>query len=159
MEYINNADKEQGCLFCTVASSPPELAREKLLLYKTDLGLIMLNKFPYNSGHIMVSPTFHIGNLLDLPEEYTIEMIRLAKLGIKALEATMSPQGYNMGFNIGRAAGAGIEEHIHMHIVPRWNGDTNFMPIVGETKVIPQHLEKTYNILRKAILEFVKEKT
>ncbi len=111
----------------------------------------MLNRFPYNPGHLMIAPYRHLGDIKDLTQEEILDIWRILRLSIKALKETMSPNGFNIGINLGRVAGAGFEGHVHVHIVPRWNGDTNFMPVVAETKVISESLESVYRELKKAI--------
>jgi ATP adenylyltransferase len=107
----------------------------------------MMNLFPYNSGHLMVAPYRHVKNLEALPEETALELFALTALSLRTLRAEIRPEGFNIGINVGRVSGAGIEGHLHLHIVPRWNGDTNFMPLFAETRVIPEHLQGTYHRL------------
>jgi ATP adenylyltransferase len=112
---------------------------------------LILNLYPYNSGHLMAVPYRHVGSLLELDEAELLELWRAARLAIRALDELMRPHGYNLGMNLGRVAGAGIEDHVHLHIVPRWNGDTNFMPVLGEVKVISEALEETWHRLREIL--------
>ena len=109
---------------------------------------MILNLFPYTNGHLMIAPYEHLGSIADLEPDTVAEMMALAQRGIRALEAKYSPHGFNVGFNQGRVAGAGVEHHIHMHVVPRWGGDTNFMPVLGDTRVMPQSLEQSYETLQ-----------
>jgi ATP adenylyltransferase len=111
---------------------------------------VILNKFPYTNGHLMVAPYEHIAELQGLDEETLAEMMSLAQRGIAALETSYAPHGYNVGFNQGRVAGAGVEHHIHLHVVPRWAGDNNFMPVIADTKVMPQSIEQSYEALKGA---------
>jgi ATP adenylyltransferase len=110
----------------------------------------MLNKYPYNSGHLMVAPRAHVGTLVDLDDDATLAVMRLVRTSLRVLGQELSPAGFNVGVNIGRAAGAGIPDHVHMHVVPRWDGDTNFMPVLGEVKVVNEHLQQTWAKLRRA---------
>ena len=148
MKYIEKAEKEEGCVFCNA------LAREdnahNLILMRGERAFVILNKFPYTSGHIMVAPFVHIANLEELDAPTRAEMMELTSACMVALKKVYAPQAFNMGANIGAAAGAGVPGHVHIHIVPRWNGDTNFMSTVGETRVLPEELEVTYNRMKEA---------
>lgn len=148
MEYIKKP-KEKKCLFCRVIEEDND--RENLVLHRSEKTFIILNKYPYNNGHLMIAPYRHTPSPLELDDEEDLDIAHLIKLCIKILDKTMNPQGYNIGANIGKAAGAGIEEHYHIHIVPRWVGDTNYMPIIADTKVIVEHLYQTYDKLKKAL--------
>jgi len=139
MEYILHVDDSVKCIFCE---------KKEYVLKETRHAMVMLNLFPYNPGHLMVAPKRHVANLEDLTDEESKEIMELTQKSIKVLKKIANPDGFNVGINIGRVAGAGFEGHIHIHIVPRWNGDTNFMPIIGETKVIPEGIEKTYKKLK-----------
>jgi len=151
MAYIKNARKPAACIFC---SKPKERRDEKnLLLHRGHHGLVMMNLFPYNSGHLLVAPYAHVKNLEQLPDEVSLDLMALMKLSLKVLRAEIKPEGFNVGINLGRVAGAGIEAHVHLHIVPRWNGDTNFMPLFAETRVMPEHLQATYRKLRARFLK------
>jgi ATP adenylyltransferase len=148
LEYVKDAskDSEQACIFC---AKPAEQRDEaNLIVHRGERCFVILNRFPYTNGHLMVAPFEHLGSIADLEPEVTAEMMALAQRGMQALEATYSPHGYNVGFNQGRVAGAGVEHHIHMHVVPRWGGDTNFMPVLADTRVMPQSLEQSYEALR-----------
>jgi ATP adenylyltransferase len=140
LEYIKSADEESGCLFCDAAAGGDE---ERLVLRRGERALALLNKFPYSSGHFMVAPVRHIGEFAELEGDEVVELHRLASAGMGALAETYAPQGYNVGWNLGRIAGAGVVDHVHLHVVPRWAGDTNFMPVLADTKVLPEHLEET----------------
>ena len=137
--------KQEGCLFCRKPIEKRD--RENLILHHGKYGFVMMNKFPYNNGHLMVVPNRHCHDFEALHESETKELFYLLKTGTQVLRETLHPHGFNIGINIGKVGGAG-EDHLHVHIVPRWAGDTNFMPILCETKIIPQYLEKTYQILR-----------
>jgi ATP adenylyltransferase len=140
LEYIKSADEESSCLFCDAAAGNDE---ERLVVRRGERALVLLNKFPYSSGHFMVAPVRHVGEFADLESDEVLELHRLASAGIGALAETYGPQGYNVGWNLGRIAGAGVVDHVHLHVVPRWAGDTNFMPVLADTKVLPEHLEET----------------
>ncbi len=137
--------KPQNCVLCEKIADNKD--RENYILYRGLKGCIMLNLYPYNSGHLMVVPFRHVPSLEDLDEEELLDFIKLTVKGIEALRRALNPEGFNIGINIGKVAGAGIEDHVHLHIVPRWGGDTNFMPIMAETKIIPELLEQTYERL------------
>jgi len=142
--YITG-EKPADCVFCQL---PQEQADEdNLILYRGEFCYIMLNRYPYTNGHLMVIPYQHVDTPLLLPQESLTELMVLNNLCIAALAEAMHPDGFNIGMNLGKAAGAGIKEHIHLHIVPRWAGDNNFMPVIGETRVINQSLEDSYRAL------------
>ncbi len=148
MAYIKRADRSTGCIFCVKPRQRRDAAN--LLLYRGRLGFVMMNLFPYNSGHLLIAPYAHASTLEVLPDETALELIALTNLSLNVLRTTLKPEGFNVGLNLGRVAGAGIEGHVHFHLVPRWNGDTNFMPLFAETRVMPEHLEATYRKLRAA---------
>ena len=154
IEYIRSP-KHDGCIFCDFPKENRD--KERLILYRGKHCFIIMNNYPYNPGHVMIAPYRHVGRWEDLTDYELLEMMQLSQLMIKALKKTMNPQGFNMGVNLGRVAGAGIDDHVHLHIVPRWNGDTNFMPVIADTKVIPESLEEAYDELKKAIDEIVEE--
>ncbi len=140
LEYIEHADQLDGCVFCTAASGEDE---EMLVVRRGTSAFVLLNKFPYASGHLMVAPYRHVGDFAELSDDEALEIHRLAEQGIAALSETFGPQGYNLGWNLGRIAGAGVVDHVHLHVVPRWAGDTNFMPVLADVKVLPEHLTET----------------
>lgn len=148
MEYILSAKEEAdaSCIFCE--RLPQKQDKENLILYRGKHLFVIMNKFPYNSGHLMVVPNRHTGDLQSLTDEENLELMRTLQLCVRVLDKVMQPHGYNLGMNMGRVGGAGIEEHLHFHIVPRWNGDTNFMPVIAHTKVISEALDKTYDKLK-----------
>jgi ATP adenylyltransferase len=148
MEYITG-DQQAGCLFCRVIENPDDKDAE-LVVWRPEGAIVMLNKFPYNPGHVMVAPVVHKGGLEDLDDPQTADLMRALKRTIVVLRGTLEPKGFNIGANIGRAAGAGIPDHVHLHVVPRWNGDTNFMPVLAEVKVVNEHLLVTAAKLRQA---------
>jgi ATP adenylyltransferase len=141
LEYIQQADEQEGCIFCLAAAAGDDEAA--LVVYRGERAFVLLNKFPYSSGHLMVAPFRHVGEFGDLTDEEALEIHRLAERGIAALAETYAPQGYNLGWNLGRIAGAGVVDHVHLHVVPRWAGDTNFMPVLADVKVLPEHLQAT----------------
>ncbi|MFA3783204.1 HIT domain-containing protein [Melioribacteraceae bacterium 4301-Me] len=158
--YIDSFSKEKksaACIFCTAAEKKIK-SKKSFVVYKGDKSYIMLNLYPYNSGHLMVIPKRHVSDFLFLSEKELAEIMDEIKLSIKALNKIMKPQGFNVGLNLGKAAGAGIDQHVHFHIVPRWNGDTNFMPIIGKVKVISQDLLITKEKLVKEFERLTKEK-
>ncbi|HID32071.1 MAG TPA: HIT domain-containing protein [bacterium (Candidatus Stahlbacteria)] len=145
MEYIRKIDKST-CIFCYALKKEDD--RESLILNRGMKSFIIMNRFPYNPGHLMVAPNRHIGDFKDLSDDEIVELIRNVDEAIRILREKMSPEGFNLGINLGRVAGAGVEGHLHIHIVPRWQGDTNFMPIIGEAKVISESLRDTYELLK-----------
>ncbi|MSS73526.1 MAG: HIT domain-containing protein [Candidatus Latescibacteria bacterium] len=149
MRYVTGAAKSDGCIFCEKWKSDAD--DENLILFRGEECFAILNLFPYNNGHLMIVPIRHVADVTDLTASEQAEMFRLMGRMVGVLRATMSPQGFNIGINLGRAAGAGIADHLHLHVVPRWNGDTNFMPVLGDTRVISEALEETYQKL-KAVL-------
>jgi len=144
-----NPDEKKECLFCEKAASTED--EKNLVLYRGKHCYIIMNLFPYNSGHIMVVPYKHTPNFSDLSDDEMGDVMRLIKRGISALEIALKPHGFNIGANLGKVSGAGIADHIHFHIVPRWNGDTNFMPVISETKVISEFLSDTYRKIKDAL--------
>jgi ATP adenylyltransferase len=138
-----------GCIFCT---QPADHQDEKHhILYRGERCFMMLNLYPYNNGHLMIAPFQHIGTLEELDAETLAEIMTQAQLALKALRLAMNPDGFNMGINQGKVAGAGFADHIHYHVVPRWQGDTNFMPVLADTKVMPEHLDTVYTKLLQAL--------
>ena len=151
LEYIVQADEQEGCVFCVEAAD--ELpASASLRVHAGMSALALLNKFPYSSGHLMVAPRRHVGELADLTDDEALEIHRLAVAAVDVLQRVYGPGGFNLGWNLGRVAGAGIADHVHLHVVPRWAGDTNFMPVLADVKVIPEHLLETRDRLRNAWL-------
>jgi ATP adenylyltransferase len=142
MEYIKGAERSEGCIFCDLPLSGDD--EKALILRRGDLSFVILNKFPYNSGHLMVAPFRHVADLRDLNGAELGEIMALVQRCMHALQETSAPHAFNVGVNQGTVAGAGIADHVHFHVVPRWGGDTNFMTTVGETKVLPEALEQTY---------------
>jgi ATP adenylyltransferase len=147
LEYIKQADEQLGCVFCQAGAGDDE---EKLVVRRGELAFVLLNRFPYSSGHLMVAPYRHVGEFGELTNDEALEIHQLAQNGIGALAQVYGPQGYNLGWNLGRIAGAGVIDHVHQHIVPRWAGDTNFMPVLADVKVLPEHLAETRGRLAEA---------
>ena len=149
LEYIQQAGEQVGCVFCDEAAGALP-ANESLLVVLCDTALALLNKYPYSSGHLMVAPRRHVGGLGDLAEDEVTGIHGLAVDAIDTLNRVYGPGGFNLGWNLGHIAGAGIADHVHQHVVPRWSGDTNFMPVLADVKVIPEHLLETRDRLREA---------
>ena len=147
LEYVEAADEQPACIFCLAVEGDDEA---RLVVHRGRSALALLNKFPYASGHLMVAPLRHEADIAALEDEVIVETHRLASQGIGALAQVYSPQGYNLGWNLGRAAGAGVVDHVHLHVVPRWVGDTNFMPVLADVKVMPEHLQETRSRLAAA---------
>jgi ATP adenylyltransferase len=137
LEYVSSADEQEGCIFCLANEGDDE---ERLVVHRGRRAFVLLNRFPYVSGHLMVAPLRHVGEITDLEDDEVLELHRLAGQGLVALADTYGPQGFNLGWNLGRIAGAGVTDHVHLHVVPRWAGDTNFMPVLADVKVLPEHL-------------------
>jgi ATP adenylyltransferase len=149
LEYVTQADEQESCVFCLEAAGTLG-AQTALLVKDGKLAVALLNKYPYSSGHLMVAPKRHVGALEELTGDEVLEIHALAVAATSALGHLYGPAGFNLGWNLGRAAGAGIEDHVHLHVVPRWVGDTNFMPVLADVKVVPEHLLVTRDRLREA---------
>ncbi len=147
LEYVSQADEQHGCPICAEAAGDVD---ETLVVHRGTSAFALLNKFPYSSGHLLVAPFAHTGALEDLDDDTALEIHRLGLHGLAALRAVYKPDGFNLGWNIGRAAGAGIVDHVHLHVVPRWSGDTSFMPVLADVKVLPEHLLQTRERLSAA---------
>jgi ATP adenylyltransferase len=147
MEYIKaaGAEDQPECIFCDLPARGDD--EQNLILARSGRAFVILNAFPYNAGHLMVAPFRHVGELEDVSEGELADLDALLQRSIRALRDEYAPQGFNIGMNLGRVAGAGIPDHVHWHVVPRWNGDTNFMPVVGQTKVLPELLEESFQRL------------
>jgi ATP adenylyltransferase len=142
MEYIQankDEDEDSACVLCRIRDGE----ESERVLARSELGYVVLNKYPYNPGHVMVVPNRHVGDLEGFDDEESLELQRLLRRAVKALREEMEPHGFNIGLNIGRVAGAGVPDHLHWHVVPRWSGDTNFMPVTGQTRVMPELLAET----------------
>ncbi|MDF2956115.1 MAG: Purine nucleoside phosphoramidase/Ap4A hydrolase [Candidatus Alkanophagales archaeon MCA70_species_2] len=149
--YILTADKSEGCFLCEKPRERKD--EENLILLRGEHNFLILNSFPYNPGHLLIAPYRHIGDVGQLTLEEATEHFLFLQRVLKAMKQAFNPDGFNIGLNLGRAAGAGVEDHIHTHVVPRWNGDTNFMPVLADVKVIPEALADTYKKLKRALGE------
>lgn len=150
LEYIKSAVKEpDGCFLCEAVEAGND--RERLLLHRDELVFIIMNLYPYNNGHLLIAPYRHVGGLDDLSTDELNAISEVTRNAVRWLDMAFKPHGYNIGLNLGRAAGAGLPAHLHWHVVPRWDGDSNFMPVLGCVKVISDGLASTYDQLRKAI--------
>jgi ATP adenylyltransferase len=145
LEYVQGADDEPGCIFCRALEGS-----DGFLVRRSSQAFVLLNKFPYASGHLMVAPQRHVGDFGDLAVEEALDIHRLAQESLLALADVYRPDGFNLGWNLGRIAGAGVVDHVHLHVVPRWSGDTNFMPVLADVKVLPEHLVATHARLVEA---------
>jgi ATP adenylyltransferase len=155
IEYIKRATKEEGCILCQKPKQSNDA--DNFVLFRGKKDFIMMNAYPYGPGHLMVAPYRHTALFEELTDEELAEHYRLVRLGVKVLKQVFKPEGFNLGMNLGRVAGAGIDTHLHSHIVPRWNGDTNFMPVIGDTRVVNEALADTYAALRCAFDAAAKE--
>jgi len=151
MKYIRYEAlrKSKECFICTGFRSTS--IEENLVLYRDPMVIVLMNKYPYNTGHLLVAPVSHVPSIEELSEEELCKLFKTVQRTIQLLRQALRPDGFNIGINLGRVAGAGLEDHVHVHIVPRWNGDTNFMPVIADTKVIPEALKDTYRRLREHI--------
>jgi len=147
LEYVQSADEQEGCVFCRAAEGDDE---EQLVVHRGERAFVLLNKFPYASGHSLVAPYRHGAGFGELDEAEALEVHRLGARAMDVLASVYGPEGYNLGWNIGRIAGAGIPDHAHMHVVPRWAGDTSFMPVLADLRVLPEHLTATRRKLAEA---------
>ncbi|MCH6559681.1 HIT domain-containing protein [candidate division KSB1 bacterium] len=149
MEYMLG-EKESGCIFCTRINQDSD--KENLILLRGENNFVIMNKYPYNNGHLMVVPNRHTSEFDSLSDPEKLEMMNLVSKSMNVLKKTVNPDGFNVGMNIGKIAGAGIDDHLHFHIVPRWVADTNFMPVVGQTKIISEDLGETWERLKEVFL-------
>ena len=142
LRYVKDANRQKGCIFCTKPSEGDD--RDNLIVHRGERCFVILNLFPYTNGHLMVAPFDHVGRYQDIDPTVTAEMTALAQMAMRRMESAYRPEGFNVGLNQGRVAGAGVEGHIHLHVVPRWAGDNNYMPVIADTRVMPQSLEESY---------------
>ncbi len=152
MAFIEQATSAEGaggpaCFLCAKPSEPPARDADNLILYRGRQAYVLMNLYPYNPGHLMVVPYDHTADLPALPAAAAAELMSLAQTCMRVMQDELRPQGFNLGMNLGRVGGAGIDEHLHLHIVPRWNGDTNFMPLIGGVKLLPEGIDDTYAAL------------
>ena len=145
MEYILSDQKAAACIFCPGENRDTDSSR--LILHVGDLSMVIMNRFPYINGHLLVAPVRHVKGLELLSQDEKLDLLSMVARSIEILKEVMNPEGFNVGLNLGKVAGAGVEEHMHFHVVPRWNGDNNYMTVLGEVRVIPQHIEETYRRL------------
>lgn len=149
MTYVGAAGRDEGCIFCRALASSDD--RKALILLRRPLAFLILNAFPYTPGHLMAALTRHVGTLGEATPDELSQAMAMVQAAIRALDRGYHPDGYNIGVNQGRVAGAGVEGHLHIHVVPRWNGDTNFMPVLGEVRVLPESLDATYDRLSSTL--------
>lgn len=154
MEYVSSDTRKGECIFCP--SDARDHDEERLILFQGNRSIVLMNRYPYINGHLLVAPVRHTSSLDGLLPEEKLDLITAVERSIGVLKEVMNPGGFNVGLNLGRAAGAGVEEHIHFHIVPRWNGDTNYMTVCGEVRVIPEHIQATYRKLLPFFKKFPK---
>jgi len=145
MEYVSSDNKKGGCIFCPCDDRSQD--EKSLILYRGNRSIVLMNRFPYINGHLLVAPLRHVSTLDTLLPEEKLDLIAMVEKSIGVLKGVMKPEGFNVGLNLGKVAGAGVEEHIHFHVVPRWSGDTNYMTVCGEVRVIPEHIQATYQKL------------
>ncbi len=146
MEYIKSASKNKSqCLFCDKLNDVKD--RENLVLFRSGKNFVVMNPYPYNNGHLMVLPNIHVPTLDELDDDTLLDFMKVTRHSIDSLKKAFMPEGFNVGLNIGKVAGAGIGEHLHLHIVPRWTGDASFMTVIGEVRVVPEHIMSTYDTL------------
>lgn len=148
MEYILDENKHKSCLFCDMLEEGRTKDKKNLILYRGKHCFVLLNRYPYNSGHLMVLPYIHTPTFDGLSDKVLLDFIKTVDKSVSILKKVLRPDGFNMGLNFGKIAGAGLEQHMHLHVVPRWTGDTDSMPIISETRVMPEHLKKTYSKLK-----------
>ncbi|MGH7320961.1 MAG: HIT family protein [Candidatus Rokuibacteriota bacterium] len=146
MDYVRSEQRPVGCLFCTALRAGEDATHR--ILARARSAFLILNAFPYATGHLMAATNRHVGSPEELSDEESLDLMRVSGRAVAVLRAVYRPDGFNLGLNVGRAAGAGVEDHLHLHVVPRWAGDTNFMPIIGAVKVVPESLDETYRRLQ-----------
>jgi ATP adenylyltransferase len=155
LEYIKEGGKTDQCILCALPAAGDD--RTNMIVHRGERCFVMLNAYPYTSGHVMIAPYEHTGRLDELDSAAAAEMMHLAQRSVRALERAYGPEGYNVGANLGAVAGAGVEDHVHLHVVPRWKGDTNFMPVLGDVRVLPQSLEDSWVDLHNAFAALEQE--
>jgi ATP adenylyltransferase len=160
MEYIRTLERPDGdaCFLClAAAAATPEERRSRLVLWTTDLTIVLINRYPYTNGHLLIAPRAHKADLELLTDDEHLDIQRQTTESVRLLKRAVSAQGFNLGINIGRCAGAGLPGHVHQHVVPRWGGDTNFMSVVGEVRVVPQAMSQLYDELMRAREDVLRE--
>jgi ATP adenylyltransferase len=145
LRYVKDAKHSDECVFCTKPTDGDD--RQALIVHRGERCFVILNLFPYTNGHLMIAPFEHVGRLQEIEQDVTAEMMTLSRQAMSRLEEVYEPEGFNVGMNQGRVAGAGVEGHIHLHVVPRWAGDNNYMPVLADTRVMPQSLEESYDAM------------
>ncbi|UCH01269.1 MAG: HIT domain-containing protein [Deltaproteobacteria bacterium] len=153
MEYVSSGKGEGECIFCPDGDRSQD--ERRLILFIGNRSIVLMNRFPYINGHLLVAPLRHVSTLDALLPEEKLDLITMVEKSIGVLKEVMNPEGFNVGLNLGKVAGAGVEEHIHFHVVPRWSGDTNYMTVFGEVRVIPEHIQATYRKLSPFFKEFM----
>ncbi len=145
MEYVSSDNNKGECIFCTGDDRSQD--ERRFILFIGNRSIVLMNRFPYINGHLLIAPLRHVSTLNALSPEEKLDLITMVEKSIGVLKEVMNPEGFNVGLNLGKIAGAGLEDHIHFHVVPRWNGDTNYMTVFGEVRVIPEHIQATYRKL------------
>ena len=151
MEYVGSDQEREGCIFCPGHDRAQD--EKKLILYRGEWSIVLMNRFPYSNGHLLVAPLRHISSFDALSQDEKLDLLSMIERSLSALKEVMDPAGFNIGMNLGKVAGAGVEDHMHFHVVPRWSGDTNYMTVLGEVRIIPEHIRATY----EKLLPFFKE--
>ena len=151
MEYVGSDQEREGCIFCPGHDRAQD--EKKLILYRGEWSIVLMNRFPYSNGHLLVAPLRHISSFDALSQDEKLDLLNMVERSLSALKEVMDPAGFNIGMNLGKVAGAGVEDHMHFHVVPRWSGDTNYMTVLGEVRIIPEHIRATY----EKLLPFFKE--
>lgn len=151
MEYVGSDQEREGCIFCPGHDRAQD--EKKLILYRGEWSIVLMNRFPYSNGHLLVAPLRHISSFDALSQDEKLDLLNMVERSLSALKEVMDPAGFNIGMNLGKVAGAGVEDHMHFHVVPRWSGDTNYMTVLGEVRIIPEHIRTTY----EKLLPFFKE--
>jgi ATP adenylyltransferase len=151
MEYVGSDQVREGCIFCPGDDRTQD--EKKLILYRGEWSIVLMNRFPYTNGHLLIAPLRHISSFDSLSPDEKLDLVNMVERSVSVLKEVMDPAGFNIGMNLGRVAGAGVEDHMHFHIVPRWSGDTNYMTVFGEVRIIPEHIRATY----EKLLPFFKE--
>jgi ATP adenylyltransferase len=145
MEYVGSDRANEGCIFCPGHDRTRD--EERLILYRGEWSIVLMNRFPYSNGHLLVAPLRHISSFASLTAHEKLDLLTMVERCVSVIKEVMDPAGFNIGMNLGKVAGAGVEDHMHFHIVPRWSGDTNYMTVVGEVRVVPEHIRATYEKL------------
>jgi len=151
MEYVGSDQAREGCIFCPGDDRTQD--EKKFILYRGEWSIVLMNRFPYSNGHLLIAPLRHISSFDSLSPDEKLDLVNMVERSVSVLKEVMDPAGFNIGMNLGRVAGAGVEDHMHFHIVPRWSGDTNYMTVFGEVRIIPEHIRATY----EKLLPFFKE--